>query len=81
MVEKVANRDRLPVLGKVGKKISEPVFIMQFAIMHQQHYRRRGELFRARGETEIAVRVDFPQCTQVGYAVSLVEKNASVIEN
>ncbi len=44
VVQKIADSNGSPVVWKAGKDIGEPVFVMQLALMHQQHDSHRREL-------------------------------------
>ena len=81
MVQKIANGDRFSVFRKVGEDIGEPVFVTQFAIMHQQHDRHRGKLLGARRQTEIRMRVNLAQGTQIGDAVTTLEDGAAIFDD
>ena len=70
-----------PVFRKVGEDIGEPVFVAQLAIVHQQHDRHRGELLGARRQAEIGVLVNFPPGTQISYAITALEHDASVLDD
>ena len=70
-----------PYAGKSGKDVGEPVFVVQLAIVHQQHDRHGCELLGTRRQSEICVCVYFAAGMKIGDAVATLEHDFSVFDD
>ena len=81
MVQQVSNGDGPAVCGKLRKDIRERVFVVQLAIVDQQHDGHGGELFAARSQTKTGLGVDLRHAVEIAHAIAPLVYHAAILAN
>src|SRR5215469_2102270 len=77
MVEEVADGNCSSVIGKIGKDVGQTVFVVELAVMYQQHYRHGSKLLGDGCQPKISKLVDLVEGSEAGNAIAALKHGSA----
>src|SRR5215469_2135218 len=77
MVEEVADGNCSSIIGKIGKDVDQAVFVVELAVMCQEHYRHGSKLLGEGCQPKIAKFVDLIEGLETGNTIAALKHGSA----